>query len=210
MKRWWIWAGLGVMLLLIASQQTWATGNWQDPVLGTTVVEASGSEVAGTLTAGALLAGAALLAGLVGSRPVRLAAAICLAGGALLAGLPAVLALSGPSQSLEQIARQRPGAATLSVHIDGATTTLWPWLGLGAAVLVLLGAVLCVLQWCTTGAPRSAREPAATDATATDPTESDPTVTDSSARGQQRATRAERPRDPWDDLTRGQDPTIDD
>ncbi|USQ78320.1 Trp biosynthesis-associated membrane protein [Ornithinimicrobium faecis] len=196
MKRWWLWAGLGVMLLLIAAQQIWARGTWQDPVLGTTVVEATGSEVAGTLTAGALLAGAALLAGLVGSRPVRLAAAVCLAGGALLAGLPAVLTLGDPGEPLGQIARQRPGAASLSVHIDDPTTTLWPWLALGAAVLVLLGAVLCVLRWFDTGASRSPGGGAA--ATGTTP----PGV--SSTR------RRERPRDPWDDLTHGQDPTVDD
>ena len=185
------------MILLISSQQTWTTGTWRDPVLGSSLVQATGTEVAGTLTAGALLAGAALLAGLVGARPVRLVAAVCLAGGAVLAGLPAVLSLSNPSQTLEQIVSTRPGATSLSVSVEDPSTTLWPWLALVAVLLILVGAVLCGLRW--------ARN---------DPTRADRTDRSDTARRTARPTdgpsRRERPRDPWDDLTRGTDPTVDD
>lgn len=208
-RRWWLWAALGTMILLISSQQTWTTGTWRDPVLGTSVVEATGTDVAGTLTAGALLAGAALLAGLVGARPVRLAAAICLAGGAVLAGVPAVLALSAPHQSLEDLVSTRPGATSLTVRVDGATSTLWPWLALGAVLLVLVGAVLCGLRWLRSGGTSAAGrgEPSGASSGDASSAGTGDTATDRPVGGR---TRRERPRDPWDDLTRGADPTVDD
>ncbi|WP_109471471.1 Trp biosynthesis-associated membrane protein [Ornithinimicrobium cavernae] len=187
MRRWWLWAALGAALLLVSSQQTWVTGTVQDPVLGASVVEASGTQAGSTLTAGALLAGAALLAGLVGSRPVRLAAGICLAGGAVLAGLPALRSLSSPQAVARAVAADRPGAAGQSIRIDDAAATLGPWVGLLAALLVLAGAVLCLLWWVR--APRPA--------TGAEPTGGAPR-------------RSTRPRDPWDDLTHGQDPTVED
>ncbi|WP_114906304.1 Trp biosynthesis-associated membrane protein [Ornithinimicrobium murale] len=203
MRRWWLWAALGTALLLVASQQTWACGSWQDPVLGSTRVEASGTQVAGTLTAGALLAGAALLAGLVGSRPVRLAAAVCLAAGAVLAGIPTVLTLLGPGSAVEEVARQRPGATTVSVQIEAATTSLWPWVGLVAAALVLTSALLCLLHWLHPTGPRSAGVPGASSGVG-------PEGADETSQGASTARRRSRPRDPWDDLTQGHDPTVED
>lgn len=200
MSRWWLWAALGATLLLIASQQTWATGTWQDPVLGRTRVATSGAEVSGTLTAGALLAGAALLAGLVGSRPVRLVAACCLAGGAVLAGVPAGRTLLAPGPAVEEMARERPGAATVTAGVEDATATLWPALGLVAAALVMVGALLCVGQWLR--------------GRSTSPGAAAPGVTGQPADGPDgtgaRRTRPARPSDPWDDLTRGHDPTVED
>ena len=185
LSLWWLWALLGTVLLLVASQRTWATGSWTDPVLGPTAITATGSQVAGTLTAGSLLSGAALLAGLVGTRPVRLAAGVCLAGGAVLAGLPAIRALTAPAGVLERVASEAPGSATVSAQTVDAAATAWPWVGLAAALVVLAGATLCLVRWW--------RERAVT-VTAT--------VPDGSPRGARRA-------DPWDELTRGADPTLD-
>lgn len=202
MKRWWLWAALGAALLLIASQQTWATGTWQDPVLGRTRVSVSGAAVSGTLTAGALLAGAALLAGLVGSRPVRLAAAVCLAGGAVLAGLPAVTTLLGPGVAVEQLARERPGGATVSAGVEDATASLWAGLGLLGALLILVGALLCVGQWLQGRTVRTSTGPLSDAA-------EQPTG-DPDGSSLDRGSRPARPSDPWDELTRGHDPTVDD
>lgn len=189
MKRWWLWAALGAALLLVSSGQTWASGTFHDPVIGTTLVEVSGTQAGATLTAGALLAGAAVLAGLVGSRPVRAVAAVCLAGGALLAGLPALTGLLRPQDAVAAVAADRPGATGLTVQVTDAAPTLWPWVGLIGALLVLAGALLCAMHWL--------RSPAGPRATGSD-----------SAR--RVASRPARPTDAWDDLSQGRDPTLGD
>lgn len=183
--RWWLWALLGTLVLLVAAQRTWVSGSWTDPVLGPTAVTATGSQVGGTLTAGALLGGAAVLAGLVGTRPVRLVAGVCLAGGAVLTGLPAVRALTTPEAVLERVASEAPGSATVGGQTVDAATTAWPWVGLAAALVVLSSAALCLLRWW--------RERSAV---------ATPTVREGSARPAPRT-------DPWDELTRGEDPTLD-
>lgn len=183
---WWLWAVLGTVVLLIAAQRAWVTGSWEDPVLGRTALSATGAQVGATLTAGALLSGAAFLAGLVGSRPVRLVAGVCLAGGAVLAGLPALRALAEPAGVLQQQAREAPGSATASVLATDATATVWPWVALVAGLLVLASSVLCLLRW------RRDRQ----GATGARP------VGES-------AVRPARAVDAWDELTRGEDPTLD-
>ncbi|USQ74954.1 Trp biosynthesis-associated membrane protein [Ornithinimicrobium cryptoxanthini] len=222
MRRWWVLAALGTALLLVGSGQTWATGTTVDPVLGSTRIQATGAQAGSTLTAGALLAGAALLAGLVGTRPVRLAAALCLAGGGVLAGLPVIRTLVDPGAVAEAVAADRPGAGGLTLQIEDAGATLWPWLGALGAVLVLLGAILCALLWfrppqpAATGAA-SEPDPAGGVPGPTDPGPTDPGSTDpapSAASGApapgpaQR--RGQRSSDAWDDLSRGDDPTVDD
>lgn len=188
MRRWWLWAVLGVALLLVSSGQTWVTGTVVDPVLGGTQVRATGSAAGGTLVAGALLAGAALLAGLVGSRPVRLASAVCLAGGALLAGVPAARSLVSPGDVAAQVAAELPGSVSSTVLIEDAAASPWPWVALLGAVLVLAGGVLRLLDALRV-----------------------PTAGEDERAAEARATRREqRPADPWEELSRGQDPTLDD
>lgn len=187
-----MWAGLGVALLLVGSGQTWVTGTAVDSVLGGTRVEVSGSQAGTTLVAGSLLAGAALLAGLVGTRPVRLAAALCLMAASVLAGLPALRALTAPRDVVAAVAADRPGVVTTGLRIEDAATTGWPWVALVGAVAVLLAGVLCVLMWL--------RTPPA-DGPDADGTEAGPGGT---------TRRVERPSDPWEDLSRGHDPTLED
>lgn len=184
MKRWWLWATIGAALLLISSAQTWVTGTWIDPVLGATRLQVSGTQAGSTLTAGALLAGAALLAGLVGSRPVRLAAAVCLAGGGVLAGLPALRSLTSPTTVVSAAATDLPGSVTLTVRVDDAAATAWPWIGLLAAILVLAGAFLSATDWFRGSTP-TGRD-----------------------RTGEAGARPQPKLDPWDDLTRGHDPTL--
>ena len=247
MRRWWALAALGTALLLVSSGQTWASGTAADPVLGATRIQATGAQAGSTLTAGALLAGAALLAGLVGTRPVRLAAALCLAGGGVLAGLPVIRTLADPGAVAEAVAADRPGAVGLTPQIQDAGTTLWPWLAALGAVLVLLGALLCALLWFRAQPPAAtgtASEPdpavgapgsmdarsmdarsmdarsmdagstghgptghGATDHGSADRTSAD--ASELSAPGPAQG-RGQRSHDAWDDLSRGDDPTVDD
>lgn len=188
MRRWWLWAALGAALLLVSSGQTWVSGTFHDPVIGATLITVTGTQTGATLTAGALLAGAAVLAGLVGSRPVRAVAAVCLAGGALLAGLPALTGLLSPREAVEAVAADRPGATGLTVQITDAAPTLWPWVGFIGALLILVGALLCALNWLGSPGPRAAGSDSAPQA----------------------ASRPERPTDAWDDLSQGRDPTLGD
>lgn len=199
MKRWWVLAALGTALLLVSSGQTWVTGTAADPVLGATRIQATGAQAGSTLTAGALLAGAALLAGLVGTRPVRLAAALCLAGGGVLAGLPVIRSLADPAAVAAAVAGDRPGAAGLALQIEDAGVTFWPWVGALGAVLVLLGAALCGLVWLRPTQPARVHpsSPASEGAA--------PGPAQGPAQG-----RGQRGHDAWDDLSRGDDPTVDD
>lgn len=187
MRRWWLWGALGAAVLLVSSGQTWVTATWQDPVVGASLIEVTGTQGGATLTAGALLAGAAVLAGLVGSRAVRWVAAGCLTGGAVLAGLPALRSVLDPAGVAEGIAADRPGATGLTVEVTDAAATLWPWVGLLGALLVLVGAVLCAVH--RAGAPRPGTAAAAAPGGAGD--------------------RGPRPADAWDDLSHGRDPTVD-
>lgn len=206
MRRWWVLAALGTGLLLVCSGQTWVTGIATDPVLGATRIEATGAQAGSTLTAGALLAGAALLAGLVGTRPVRLAAAACLAGGAVLAGVPVMRSLLSPGAVAEAVAADRPGAAGLTMRVEDAAPTLWPWIGLLGALLVLLGALLCALVWFrpqSLTAARKGREADSGSSTASGVSRAATDAGPAPGRGQ-------RSNDAWDDLSRGDDPTVDD
>lgn len=186
-RRWWVWAAIGAALLLVGSTQTWVRGTVTDPVLGASLVEATGAQAASTLMAGALLAGAALLAGLVGARPVRLVAAACLAGAGVLAGLPAIRALAAPAEVARGVASDLPGQLGSAIQVDDAAATVWAVVGLVGAVLVLVGGLLCLVTWFRAAGHRSGGQPV-------------PSAN----------TRRERQADPWDDLTHGHDPTVDD
>lgn len=186
-RRWWVWAAIGAALLLVGSTQTWVRGTVTDPVLGASLVEATGAQAASTLMAGALLAGAALLAGLVGARPVRLVAAACLTGAGLLAGLPAIRALTSPADVARDVASDLPGQLGSAIQVDDAAATVWAVVGLVGAVLVLVGGLLCLVTWFRAAGHRSGGQPV-------------PSAN----------TRRERQADPWDDLTHGHDPTVDD
>lgn len=224
MRRWWVLAALGTALLLVCSGQTWVTGTATDPVLGATRIEATGAQAGGTLTAGALLAGAALLAGLVGTRPVRLAAAACLAGGGVLAGVPVSRSLLSPGAVAEAVAADRPGAAGLTMRVEDAAPTLWPWIGLLGALLVLLGALLCALVWFRPQSPEAAQQGRESDSGSRREvdvlTDSGSKATDSGSSAESGVSRAatdagpgrargQRSNDAWDDLSRGDDPTVD-
>lgn len=187
MRRWWLWVALGVAVLLVCSGRTWVTGTAVDAALGGTRVEATGPEAGATLVAGALLAGAALLAGLVGTRPVRLASAACLAAAAVLAGLPVIRSLSAPGAVVADVAGDLPGVITTAVRIEDAAVTAWPWVALLGVLAVLAGSVLCLVA--AVGGSQQARD------------------------GEQEASGARstaRRADPWDDLSRGHDPTVGD
>lgn len=220
MRRWWVLAALGTALLLVSSGQTWASGTAADPVLGATRIQATGAQAGSTLTAGALLAGAALLAGLVGTRPVRLAAALCLAGGGVLGGLPVIRTLADPGAVAAAVAADRPGAAGLTLQIEDAGATFWPWVGALGAVLVLLGAILCALGWLRppqSDATRSGADLPAEPRGSTDGASTNGASTDRATGGAPEGSpadpaqrRGQRSNDAWDDLSRGDDPTVDD
>lgn len=186
MKRWWLLVALGVLVVLIGAGRTWVSGTVTDPVLGGTIVQASGTATGATLVAGGLLAGAALLAGLVGSRPVRLAASLCLAAAAVLVALPAGRALTSASDVVADAAADLPGAVTTGHSVSQVATTIWPWLGLVAALLILAGAAASLVVWSRGAGQRDERA------------------------ARQQASRREPVRDDWDDLSRGYDPTIED
>lgn len=194
MRRWWLLAALGGAVLLIGSSQEWVGGRVVDPVLGTTTLSVTGTEAGRTLVAGALLAGASVLGGLVGARPVRVVAGLCLLGAAVLTGQPALRSLTDPDAVVADAAASLPAYAGASVvTTEAAGATAWPWLALAGAVLLTLGGLALLVR--TVRGTDTAR--AAPDSAA------------SADRAGAAGTGAAR-QDAWDELTRGEDPTLED
>jgi uncharacterized membrane protein (TIGR02234 family) len=182
-------------LALLAWTQVWAT---LDVILdgGQTALEVTGSVAAPGLTALALaglaLAGALTIAGgviriILGLLEMLLGVSVVLSAVLAIAdpigaGSAAVTAVSGIS-----------GIDSIRAGVSAAALTGWPYLALGAGILMfLVGLAVCLT---------ARRWPGAT--TRYDATRFEP-VTDA-------ATGQTRPRDAvddWDGLTRGDDPTV--
>jgi uncharacterized membrane protein (TIGR02234 family) len=174
---------LGAGVLLSSGGRTWVTGTVDDAVLGASRVSGTGSQVASGVIALALVAAAAALASTTSGPVVRRITLAVLA----LAALGEV-ALAGrvgldPGPPLGSVAARAAGrTGTIETH---ASATPWPWICVGAALLLLASAVggwLGASGWRGLGARYET-----------------PAVTEGS-RGQRVATD-------WDRLDAGDDPT---
>lgn len=197
-RRWVLVVLVGVALLLAGAGQVWVDATADDVVLGTTPVEVTGSAAAPTVTAAALLAGAAVLAGLVGSRAVRIAAAgflLLAAAVGLWATLEVVL---DPVSSADTAAAERTAVQGSEAGFVGeASVTLWAWSALVANVVITACALVVLLGLLRpgTGTPEGGGR-----------------RTRPVRRGASSASGGRRPRgvtgeSAWERLSRGEDPT---
>jgi uncharacterized membrane protein (TIGR02234 family) len=180
-----LFAVLGAGLLLVSGSRTWITGTVNDPVLGASRVAGDGGQVASGVVALALVAGAAALASTTAGAVLRRVTLAVLTLAALGEGALVARVIASPASALGAVAARATGrTGEVETH---ATLTVWPWLCLLAA-LVLLVAAACGWAGASTWRGLGARYET-------------PGATATGARGQRVASD-------WDRLDAGDDPTL--
>ena len=181
---------VSVLLLLLSGSRTWVTGTLSDAVLANTKVSVGGSSAAPVLTAGALVGAAAVIAVLTAGRVARSIAALLAGMAGVIALVAAIGVIRDPSQAVEAMAAGSTGR-TGDFDAEGMLT-LWPWVGVGGAVLLIATGVLASL-----GGRRWSGLSSKYDAPGAGTT-------------QTAGTAGTRKTSAWDQLTEGTDPTQDD
>ncbi|MDN5766388.1 MAG: Trp biosynthesis-associated membrane protein [Humibacillus sp.] len=183
-------AALAVLLPAVAllglATRPWASGRARD-VLTSGVTEVSGSTAAPGMVGVALVAVVALLGMMTGGRVIRAVSAAVLVVAAVGALAFTAMVVAQPVQAVgEAVARQ---LARTTAPETVASTTVWAWLGLVAAVLLTVGAVAASVSSRSWAGLSSRYERAAKPASG-----------ERGPRGQVRT--------PWDELSEGGDPTL--
>lgn len=185
-------AALAVLLPAVAllglATLPWASGRARD-VLTSGVTEVSGSTAAPGMVGVALVAVVALLAMMTGGRVIRAVSAVVLVVAAVGALAFTAMVVVQPVQAVgAAVARQ---LARTTAPETVASTTAWAWLGLVAAVLLTVSAVVASISSRSWAGLSSRYE-----------------------RGSKPASGAPGPRGqvrtPWDELSEGGDPTLTD
>ncbi len=176
--------GLPLAVLLLSLSQVWATGTSRDPVLGSTLLTATGGQLAPASIGLALVMGAALVALLTGGPRIRTAAGVLLALAAACTVAVVLGGLLGPDAALGRRAGELAGRTGGALPVTAALGP-WSWIGSAAALVAAAAAVLAAV-----GARRWAGLSARFDRDGAD------SATDRGLR-----------RSPWDDLSEGHDPT---
>lgn len=181
---------LGGVLGLLSASRPWLHALVEDPALGRTTVTAVGRQAAPVVPAVSLVA----LAGGVALLPARtlgrrlIGVLLVLVGAAQAAAV--VSTVRSPTAGVADLVGR--ATATVGVRGTGLDVTSWPWLAvLGAALIVAAGA-LAVLRARAWAAP-STRFGASSDG--------------AGGSASPEAGRVVAPVDPWDALSRGEQPT---
>jgi uncharacterized membrane protein (TIGR02234 family) len=182
---------LAAVLLLVSASRTWVEGSVRDVVLGATALHGSGTQVAPGVLAAALVGAASAVAAATSGRVVRTVAAVATVLAAVLALVGAVGVLADPGSAVGRLAATSTGR-TGTVGAQGRIT-FWVVAAVVAAVVMGLAGVAAVAgsrRW----SGLSSRYDAPGDAG----------VSPEASAGRPSTAREESP---WDQLTRGEDPT---
>lgn len=172
------------LVMLLAGTRTWATGRSADPILGGATIEVAGSQAAPGVIALAAVALAGTVALLTGGPRLRRVSAVIIALAAVGATILTLLVILDPAGALGTAAAERVGRTGRVTTV--ASLTFWAWPALVAGVLLTVLGVLAV--------PASGRwEGLSSRFDRPEPQGADP-------RGARRSA--------WDDLSDGQDPTL--
>lgn len=177
------------LVLLLSGTRAWASGRSTDPVLGASLVSATGGQLAPGVTALAAVAVAATIALLTGGRRIRVASAVLLVLASAGAAWLAIAVAVDPASSLAQVAAAGLGR-TGGVETS-ADRSAWLWVGVVAAVLLLLASLLAAVASRGWGGLSGRFERPHAETTAAGSADT--------ARGARRTA--------WDDLSDGIDPT---
>jgi len=173
---------LAASVVLVSGSREWVSGSVGDVVLGTSALHGRGSDLAPGVMAAALVGLASAVVAATSGRVVRVVAACSALAAAVLGASVVVAVLADPSAALGTLAAAgtgRGGTLAAQGRVSG-----WAWAAL-AAMLVMgvggLGALIGGSRWHGLSSRYDAGEPAA---------------------GQAPAASA------WDQLSRGEDPTV--
>jgi uncharacterized membrane protein (TIGR02234 family) len=207
----------GAALMLVAVSRPWAHAVLQDPLAGRLAVDATGRQAAPVVAAVALVALAGAVAVLTLRTVGRFVAGLLLVllGGAAVAA--AVAVVRTPSAALRSVVSDTTGRAGDAVPM--AQQTPWPWVAAAGALLVLLGGAVAVARarrWSglsgrydapsAAGAVTPSRRSDAPEGT--DAGRPAPDVPGADGGGHDPAEDTAPAADPWDRLSRGEDPTV--
>lgn len=134
---------VAVLLMVAANTRTWVSGSVTDAVLQSAHTTASGSKSAPALLAAALVGAAAVLATLTTGRIARWIAAVLTLVAGIVAVVAVIVVVRDPVKILGDV------ATTMTGHTGdrkvAADLTIWPWVALLGAVLLVLTGVLAIL-----------------------------------------------------------------
>jgi uncharacterized membrane protein (TIGR02234 family) len=210
---------LGAGLMLLAVSRTWAHAILQDPLVGRLSVDASGRDAAPAVAAVALVALAGAVAVLTLRTIGRFVAGVLLVVSGAAALGAAVDVVRTPSDALRSVVSGATGRTGGAPPV--AQQTAWPWVAVAGAVLVLVGGALAVARarrWsglsgrydAPVGPASSARPEQVPDGAGDGvvPALHTGRREDGLADDTLEQTADEVPDvDPWDQLSRGEDPT---
>ena len=177
------------LVLLLAATRTWLTGRSAEPLLGGGAVSATGSQVAPGVVPLALVCLVALVTALTGGPVVRRISSVVLVLAAIGSLVLTIRPLTDPEAALGRVAAA--GLGRTGVVRTSAEVTVWAWIAVVAAAVLVAASVLAVVatrRW----SGLSQRFDAPREGSAT------PAATEQGAR-----------RTTWDDLSEGRDPTLD-
>jgi uncharacterized membrane protein (TIGR02234 family) len=186
------------LLLLLATTRTWLTGRSAEPLLGGSLVSATGSQVAPGVVALGLVCLVALVTTLTGGPVVRRVSSVVLVLASAGAVALVVPPLSDPEQALGRVAAA--GLGRTGVVRTTAEVSVWAWVALVAGTLLVLASILAAVaarRW--SGLSSRFEVPADTGTSgrpADAPAEAAP------------VTRRGTPHTAWDELSEGRDPTV--
>jgi hypothetical protein len=200
---------VGSALALSASTQTWYTFRLAASSGHSGPIAVSGSSSAPAISA-LSVAGVAFAAALALAGPV-LRYVLSALGLALAAGIigSTASALGDPVGSGIAVVTQGTGiagAASVRAIVVGTDATIWPTLALVGGILLALSAAVVIAtshRW-----PRASRRYGATRAVSEDDTAASASVDQSVSAADAKARAREAAIDDWDELSRGDDPTI--
>lgn len=192
---------IGALVAAVTGGRVWVRFTVDDPVLGPGARAASGYAVSSALSAACVVALAAGLAALLTRRTPRSIALLVLALDAAWGSWLTVRVLADPARALVGSGSGDLGlTATGELSAQGAQTTVYVAVFLGAAVVVTCSAILVAVGTSTRLTKATSRSPSGSSKTAISESVSSRTLT--TAERERRANAAA-----WDDLSRGDDPT---
>lgn len=194
---------VGAGLMLLSVSRPWVHATLQDALAGRLTVDADGRQAAPVVAAVALVALAGAIAVLTLRTIGRFVAGLLLVVSGTAAAAAALDVVRSPSDALRSAVSDVTGRT--GEALPAATQTVWPWVAVAGAVLVALGGVLAVVRARRWGGLSGRYDaPAAGKDGRTSPRGDGSVETEAGAdvRGEARG-----PGDPWDQLSRGEDPT---
>jgi uncharacterized membrane protein (TIGR02234 family) len=186
-------AGAGLMLLAVS--RTWVHAVADDPLAGRLAVDATGRQAAPVVAAVALVALAGAVAVLTLRTVGRLVAGLVLVLAAGAAGAAALDVARTPSDALRSVLSDATGRSGGALPV--AQHTVWPWVAVAGALLVLVGAPAAVARARRWSGLSTRYDAPTRPAGGTHPHQAVEDTTAGSA-----------PADSWEQLSRGEDPTV--